>query len=187
MKIDGTHTISAPREVVYRLLTDPAVLARCIPGCEKLEPAGENSYTTNLKVGVGAIKGNYTGKVTLEDVRPPTHFRMLVEGKGSTGFVKGSGTIDLGEQGGAETLVKYGGDVQVGGTIAGVGQRMLQGTAKMMASQFFTAINAEAAAALKAAAEDKPVEPPRHGFFRTALRWLAGLIKRRSASKEAKV
>jgi len=187
LKIDGTHTINAPRDIVYRLMTDPVVLARCIPGCEKLEPAGENSYTTNLKVGVGTIKGNYTGKVTLDDVQPPAHYKMLVEGKGNTGFVKGSGIIDLEASGNTETLVKYEGDVQVGGTIASVGQRMLQGAAKMMASQFFTAINAEAEAAAKAEANQEPVKPPSHGFFRTTLRWLAGLIKgwfgRRSESQ----
>ena len=164
MKIDGTNTISGTQDIVYRLLTDPVVLARCIPGCEKLEPTGENTYTTNLKVGVGTIKGNYTAKITLEDVQPPTHFKMIVEGKGTTGFVKGSGIIDLEPQNG-ETLVKYDGDVQVGGTIASVGQRMLQGASKMMASQFFTAINAEAQAVVKAEADQKPVEPPSHGFF----------------------
>jgi len=145
-------------------MTDPIVLARCIPGCEKLEPAGENTYTTNLKVGVGTIKGNYTGKVTLEDVQPPAHYKMIVEGKGTTGFVKGSGIIDFMPDN-AGTLIKYDGDVQVGGTIASVGQRMLQGAAKMMASQFFTAINAEAEAVVKAESDQKPVTPPKHGFF----------------------
>jgi carbon monoxide dehydrogenase subunit G len=166
LKIDGTNTISGSPEIVYRLLTDPTVLARCIPGCEKLDPNGDNVYTTTLKVGVGTIKGNYTAKITLEDVRPPTHFKMVVEGKGTTGFVKGSGIIDLEPQNtGTATQVKYDGDVQVGGTIASVGQRMLQGASKMMASQFFTAINAEAQAVVKAEADQKPVEPPSHGFF----------------------
>ena len=94
---------------------------------------------------------------------------MVVEGKGPPGFLKGSGDLDL-EQDGAITRVKYAGDVQVGGTIASVGQRMIQGTAKMMAAQFFTCLGAEAKTA--------PGEsPPKHGFFRNALRWFSGWIK----------
>jgi hypothetical protein len=95
---------------------------------------------------------------------------MVVEGKGQPGFVKGSGEIGL-EGSGGLTIVRYQGDVQVGGTIAGVGQRMLQGAAKMMATQFFTAIEAEA----KTEAHQPP---PKHDFFRTALRWFSGRLRR---------
>jgi carbon monoxide dehydrogenase subunit G len=116
----------------------------------------------------------FTGTVRLDDQRPPEHFRITVEGKGQPGFLKGSGEIDLEEQGDI-TLVVYNGDVQVGGTIAGVGQRMIQGAAKMMASQFFTAIEAES----KTEAHDPP---PKHGFFRTALRWISGRLHRISSS-----
>jgi carbon monoxide dehydrogenase subunit G len=94
----------------------------------------------------------------------------VVEGKGTPGFLKGSGDLDLEAQGDA-TLIKYVGDVQVGGTIASVGQRMIQATTKMMATQFFTALEAEAKAA-----PGKP--PPAHGFFRTALRWFSGWLRR---------
>jgi len=170
MKIEGTHEIHAPRERVYKAMIDPAVLQRCIPGCEKLESTGENSYTLALKAGVGSIKGVFTGTVQIEDTQPPTHYRIVVSGKGQPGFLKGSGDIDLEENDGI-TLVKYQGDVQVGGTIAGVGQRMIQGSARMMATQFFTAIEAEAKAK-----EDEP--PPTHGFFRTALRWFSGWLRR---------
>lgn len=170
MKIEGTHELRASRERVYQALTDPAVLQRCIPGCERLEKTGENSYSATLRAGVGSIKGVFTGNVRLEDMQPPLHFRMIVDGKGQPGFLKGSGDLDLEERQGA-TLITYKGDVQVGGTIAGVGQRMIQGSAKMMATQFFTAIEAEATAA-----PDEP--PPKHGFFRTALRWFSGLLHR---------
>jgi carbon monoxide dehydrogenase subunit G len=171
MKIEGTHEIRAPRDRVYQILTDPEVLRRCIPGCEQLERTGENAYATTLRAGVGSIKGVFKGSVRLEDVRPPEHYRMVVEGKGQPGFVKGAGDLDLSERDGA-TVVTYSGDVNVGGTLAGVGQRMIQGSAKMMAGQFFTAIDAEAAAAHA----DEP--PPKHGFFRTALRWLSGILRR---------
>src|SRR5712692_2734775 len=146
MKIDGTHEINAPRERVYALLTDPEVLRRCIPGCESLEKTEENTYAATLKAGVGVVKGTFKGNVKLEDMRAPEHYRLVVDGKGGPGFVKGSGDFDLEEKDGA-TLIKYAGEMQVGGTIAGVGQRMIQGAAKMMASRFFTALETEAKAA----------------------------------------
>lgn len=169
MKVEGTHELHAGVERVYQALIDPAVLQRCIPGCERLEKTGENSYSTTLRAGVGSIKGVFTGNVRLEDLRPPHHFRIVVDGKGQPGFLKGSGDVDLEGQNGT-TRVSYKGDAQVGGTIAGVGQRMLQGAVKMMATQFFTAIEAEA----KTEAGEPP---PAHGFFRTALRWLSGWFR----------
>jgi uncharacterized protein len=164
MKIEGTHQLSAPRERVYRALVDPEVLERCIPGCERLVKTVENTYSATIRAGVGAIKGVFTGSVRLEDMRPPEHYRIVVEGKGAPGFMKGSGDLDLEEQG-EGTLIKYTGDLQLGGMIAGVGQRMIQGTAKMMASQFFTALEAEATTLA-----GEP--PPKHGLFRTALKSL---------------
>ena len=143
MKIDGTHEINAPRERVYALLTDPEVLRRCIPGCESLERTESDTYAATMKAGVGMIKGTFKGNVKLEEMRPPVHYRIVVDGKGSPGFVKGTGDFDLEEKDGA-TLIKYAGEMQVGGTIAGIGQRMIQGAAKMMASRFFTALEAEA-------------------------------------------
>jgi carbon monoxide dehydrogenase subunit G len=169
MKIEGTHFLNAPRERVYQSLIDPQVLQRCIPGCEHLQKTAENAYSTTIRTGVGAIKGIFTGSVKLEDMRPPEHYRIVVEGKGGPGFLKGSGDLDL-EVRSEGTLIKYTGDLQLGGTIASVGQRMIQGTAKMMASQFFTALEAEA----KTVASEPP---PQHGFFRTALRWFSGWLR----------
>ena len=171
MKIEGTHTLNAKRESVYRALVDPEVLKRCIPGCEKLEKTGENTFAATLKSGVGAIKGVFNGNVKLEDMRPPEHYRIVVDGKGQPGFVKGAGDFDLEENDGA-TVIKFAGDLQVGGTLASVGQRMIQGAAKMMATQFFTALEAEAQAA------EKEEPPPKHGFFRTALRWFSGWLRK---------
>jgi carbon monoxide dehydrogenase subunit G len=170
MKIEGTHSLSAKRERVYQSLIDPKVLQRCIPGCERLEKTADNAYSATIRAGVGAIKGVFTGTVKLEDMRPPEHYRIVVEGKGAPGFMKGAGDLDLEEQGDG-TLIKYTGDLQLGGTIAGVGQRMIQGTAKMMASQFFTALEAEAKV-------ETGEPPPTHGFFRTALRWFSGWLRR---------
>ncbi|MFY9558372.1 MAG: carbon monoxide dehydrogenase subunit G [Blastocatellia bacterium] len=174
MKIEGAHELQATPDRVYQSLIDPAVLQRCIPGCERLEKNGDNAYSTTLRAGVGSIKGVFSGNVRLDDLKPPHHFRMIVEGKGQPGFLKGAGDIDLEERNGA-TVVRYSGDVQVGGTIASVGQRMLQGAVKMMATQFFTAIEAEAKT-------EPDAPPPTHGFFRTALRWLSGWFRRKFRS-----
>src|SRR5437870_5128790 len=103
----------------------------------------EGHYEATLKAGVGAIKGAFRGKVNLEDMRQPEHYRIVVEGKGLVGFAKGSANFDLLEQDG-DTLINYSGELQVGGTLAGVGQRMIEGAAKMMATRFFTALEAEA-------------------------------------------
>jgi len=170
MKIEGRHQIDAERARVYAALINPEVLQRTIPGCERLERTGDDIYAATIRAGVGSIKGIFNGTVKLEDLRAPEHFRMVVEGKGPPGFLKGSGDLDL-EVVGDETSVNYSGDVQVGGTIASVGQRMIQGTVKMMATQFFTALTAEA----KTEAGEPP---PKHGFFRTALRWLSGFLKK---------
>lgn len=142
MKIDATYEIKAPRESVFAALTEPEVLRRAIPGCESLEKTSENTYTATMKAGVGAIKGTFKGEVRLEDMRAPEHYRIVVEGKGGMGFAKGSADFDL-EEKDSDTLIKYSGEMQIGGTIAGVGQRMIQGAAKMMAAKFFAALEAE--------------------------------------------
>ncbi|MFL6228541.1 MAG: SRPBCC family protein [Pyrinomonadaceae bacterium] len=171
MKIEGTHELRAPRERVFAALLDPLVLQRCIPGCEQLERTGENSYAATLRAGVGAIKGVFKGTVRIEDVRAPEHYRITVEGKGQPGFVKGAGDLDLEARGEELTVIKYAGDLQAGGTLASVGQRMIQGAAKMTATQFFTALEAEATT-------QAGEPPPAQSFFHNALRWLSGLLRR---------
>lgn len=150
MRIEGTQTLNAPRERVWAALIDPEVLRRCIPGCESLEKTAEDTYAAILKAGVGPIKGVFKGTVHLEEMRPPEHYRIVVEGKGGPGFAKGSGDFDLEEIDG-KTVIKYAGDLQVGGTIAGIGQRMIQAAAKMMAAQFFSRLENEVAGDLSVA------------------------------------
>lgn len=86
MKLEGTHELEATRERVYQSLVNPDVLQRCIPGCERLERTGENTFSATIRAGVGSIKGVFNGSVRLEDLRDPEHFRMVVEGKGGPGF-----------------------------------------------------------------------------------------------------
>jgi len=143
MKIEGTYTIKAPREQLWRMMIDPAVLQRCVPGCEALEAVEDGSYKMLMKAGIGPIKGSFTGKIRLDELREPEHYKMIVEGNGKVGFVKGAGTLELVTQH-EETVINYAGDVSVGGTLASIGQRMIQASAKMLAGQFFKALAEEA-------------------------------------------
>src|SRR6185295_15190350 len=125
-----------PRQKVWDAFQDPERLRQAIPGCEKLEAIGNDEYKATMKVGVGGVKGTFEGKVRLMDKNPPDSYRMAVEGSGGPGFVRGETVITLSDIPGG-TKVSYTADVQVGGLIAGVGQRMLGGVSKMMADQFF--------------------------------------------------
>ncbi len=136
MRIEGSYKLAFPRELVWKQLLNPEVLARVMPGCEKLVPNPDGSFNATLKMGIAMIKGVYQGHIEILDAVQPEHFRMKVEGKGSTGFVKGEGTLTFTENGG-ETLVNYAGDAQVGGLIASVGQRLILGAAKQSLNQFF--------------------------------------------------
>jgi uncharacterized protein len=145
MKIEGTQKINAPRERIFAALTDPAVLQKCIPGCEQMEKTGENQYKAKLTAGVGPVKGVFAATVSLQDIVPPEHYKLVIEGKGQPGFAKGSGELNLKDENGA-TLIEYTGEVNVGGLIASVGQRMIQATANMLAGRFFKALEAETTA-----------------------------------------
>jgi uncharacterized protein len=136
MKIEGMHEIPAPRQRVWDAFLDPEVLRKAIPGCDRLDAIGDDEYKATMKVGVGAVKGTFEGKVRLFDKKAPDTYRMAVEGSGGPGFVRGETAITLTDTA-TGTRVAYSADVQVGGLIAGVGQRMLGGVSKMMADQFF--------------------------------------------------
>jgi len=136
MKIEGSHDVPAPRQKVWDAFLDPRQLQKAIPGCEKLEAVGADEFKATLKIGVAAVKGTFEGKVRLSDRKPPESYRLAAEGSGGPGFLKADTLITLSEIAGG-TRVAYSADVQVGGLIAGVGQRMLGGVSKMMADQFF--------------------------------------------------
>ena len=169
MKIEGTYKIEGKRERVWQLMTTPEFLQRCVPGCQSLEIVDDGSYKLTLKAGVGSIKGLFNGTIKLAELREPDHYKMIVDAKGSSGFLKGEGTLDLMEEG-DQTMVNYLGDITVGGTLASVGQRMIQSTRKLMIGQFFAAIEAEAKAISKAEESNEPCEPPKQGFIRNTIR-----------------
>jgi uncharacterized protein len=137
MKISGSYTMNASREDVWGRLLDPDSLASCLPGVEKLDKTGENEYDMAMNVGVGMIRGTYDGKVRLSDINEPTDYKMYVEGSGRPGFVKGTGVIQLAETNNGTTEITYEGDVEVGGPVGSVAQRMLGSVSKRMVDQFF--------------------------------------------------
>ena len=172
MKLSGTYTFTAPRQRVWEFLNDPQRLAKCIPGCGPLETVGSNEYAAEINVGIAAVKGLYKGRVKLEDLQPPKHYRISVDGKGKQGFIKGTGTLDL-EEAGDKTVLTYAGDAQIGGPLASVGQRMIDGAAKTMLTQFFTAMEAEVTAA--------PGEVVRQGIFLNFWRYFLKVLRERFA------
>jgi carbon monoxide dehydrogenase subunit G len=145
MKISGSYKLETPQQRAYELLQDPEVLARCMPGCDSLVKTGEDEYAMRMKLLVASLSGQFEGKVKLMDQEPPHRFRMRVDGAGKIGFMKGEGVISLAPEG-TGTLLTYEGDVNLGGTMAAVGQRLVDTTSKMMLKRFFDKLSQEASA-----------------------------------------
>src|SRR5262249_14547631 len=144
MDIAGSYTFNAPPDRVWDLLMDPAVLSSCIPGCEGFEQDGENRYKVTMSVGLASVTGTYTGAVSLADIVPHTSYRLVAEGEGRPGFVKGSSAVALRAQGDA-TIVDVAGSVQAGGAIARLGQRLIGSVAKVMMDRFFSCLQSKLA------------------------------------------
>jgi uncharacterized protein len=136
MKVHGSYKLSATPDRAYAILQDPEVLARCMPGCDELVRIGEDEYRMKMKMALASISGLFDGTVRIADSDPPSSFRLVVEGKGKIGFLRGDGLLRLTPDGDG-TEVGYDGEVHVGGTIAAVGQRLLDTTARMMIKKFF--------------------------------------------------
>jgi carbon monoxide dehydrogenase subunit G len=144
VKISGSYTIDAPQDQVWAALNDMEVLARIVPGCERLEQTGDNEFVGTVKIGIQAIKGTYSGRIRLEDIQPPHHYKLVANGRSANGVVDGAGTVDLIEEDGKTTL-KYGGDAQIGGMLASVGQRLIEGASKQMINQSLKALTEQIA------------------------------------------
>jgi carbon monoxide dehydrogenase subunit G len=163
MRIEGTATLHAPAARVWAALTDPAVLARTIPGCEQLEAIGVDSgsqrYRLTVTAGVASIKGTYLGEVELADPEPPTSFTLRASGSGAPGTVSANVVVTLEDAGGGSTGLRYAADAVVGGPVGGVGQRLLVGVAKRTAGQFFAAVDDELNGTAPVAGPAAPPEP----------------------------
>lgn len=138
LKIAISRVVSAPRQRVFAALVDPVILQRCIPGCESLAEVSPDVYEAKLKIGIGGLKGNYSGKATIQDKAAPDSLTLGLDGRGGPGFVRGSAAIQLSDDSdGRSTLVACAADVHVGGLLAAVGSRLIEAAAKKMADDFF--------------------------------------------------
>jgi carbon monoxide dehydrogenase subunit G len=139
MKVNGSVNVAAPVPDVWKALQDPAVLARTIPGCERLDEVAPDTYAMTIRAGVASIKGTYAGQVALSDPEPPHAFTLRARGQGAPGTVDATVRVRLSEADGG-TRVDYDADATVGGMIGGVGQRMLASVGKKTAGEFFSAV-----------------------------------------------
>ncbi len=137
MEIKGEYRIPATREKVFAALNDPAVLQACIPGCESLEKVSDTELKAKVRMRIGPVSAAFSGKVMLSDIDPPNGYRISGEGQGgAAGFAKGGAVVALTEDAG-QTVLNYNVDAQVGGKIAQVGARLIDGTARKLADEFF--------------------------------------------------
>jgi carbon monoxide dehydrogenase subunit G len=166
MKISGEASVAASVPAVYAAMTDPAVLVRTIPGCQRLEQTGPDTYKATVLAGVAAVKGAFDGEVRLSDRDEPHAFTLHASGAGAPGTVSAVARVSLAEAPGGTTLVAYDADATIGGVIGGVGQRMITGVARKTAAEFFAAVDREltgkvpAAAALDAGLEEANLPAP---------------------------
>jgi len=137
MKIEGRFMFPAPSQEVWDLLTDPQSLQHCTPGCKQLNEIAADEFEATMEVGIGPIKGIFHGKISMKEKKPPRSYKLIVEGSGAAGFVRGEGNLTLQDETGDQTVVHVSGDGQVGGVMAGVGQRLFDGVAKQLMGQFF--------------------------------------------------
>jgi len=137
MTMSGEIQLDAPREVVWTKLNDPVVLKLCIPGCEELEQVENQGFRAVAKMSVGPVSARFRGKVALSDLDPPKGYKITGDGEGGlAGFAKGGARVDLTECDGG-TLLRYHVEAQIGGKLAQLGQRLINGAAKKVADEFF--------------------------------------------------
>ena len=138
MDMSGEVRIAAPREAVWRALNDPETLRQCIPGCEEIEKLSDTEMTAKVTAKVGPVKAKFGGRVTLSDLDPPNGYKITGEGEGGVaGFAKGGAVVGLTDKDGG-TLLTYNVEAQIGGKLAQLGQRLINGSAKKLADEFFS-------------------------------------------------
>jgi carbon monoxide dehydrogenase subunit G len=170
MDMTGEERIAADRATVWAALNDPAVLKQCIPGCESLEKLSDTEMAATVKLSIGPVRASFQGKVTLSDLDPPNGYRITGEGQGGVaGYAKGGAVVRLLEDG-PGTLLKYEAKADVGGKLAQLGGRLIDSTARKLASEFFQ--NFSAVVGRGPAGAAVPVR--KEGWLRRLLRRLFG-------------
>ncbi len=191
MEISGTYPIKAPRAVVWTALNDPDVLKSAIAGCEELVRDGDG-FTATVVAKVGPVKAKFGGRITLADLDPPNGYTITGEGQGgAAGFAKGNAKVALEDDGSGGTILKYTAGAQIGGKLAQIGSRLIEGTARKMADDFFsafaaaveaqpiaatpgTATEAEAPAGLPSATAGAQTHEAQNGLHPAI--WITGLV-----------
>jgi uncharacterized protein len=141
MKLEGDHTFQGPREEVWELIRDPEVLSSALPGTQKLNKLNETDYEGMMNIRIGPVSGSFSGKLVVSDENPPESCTLTVDGKGAPGFAKGVGRVKFTPQADGTTYMTYEGEVTIGGTLASVGQRMIDSVAKSMIRTGFEALD----------------------------------------------
>ncbi|MDR3574923.1 MAG: carbon monoxide dehydrogenase subunit G [Anaerolineaceae bacterium] len=141
MNLEGEHLFKGPRQDVWELIRDPEVLATALPGTQKLNKIDEQHYEGNMNIRIGPVSGAFSGKLEIADEVPPQKCTLIVEGRGPAGFAKGTGHVIFDDCGDSTTLLKYSGDMQIGGILASVGQRMIDSVSKGMIKQAFETLD----------------------------------------------
>lgn len=157
MHIEGSYTFQAPREAVWDAIMDPQIMGKALPGGEKLERVSETEYVGVMDVRVGPVQGKFNGKIDLLEAERPQRCTMKVDGRGAPGFLSGNGSWQLAANGDA-TVMTYSGDVEVGGKIANVGQRLLESSAKSITRQGLESLDAQIQARLAPPAAESRAE-----------------------------
>lgn len=171
MKLEGEYIFDGSREAVWEIVRDPEVLATALPGTQSLEQVGENEYAGKMHVRIGPVSGVFAGKLVVSDEVPPESYTLSVEGRGAPGFASGTGHVQLVEHEGDKTLMQYEGEMQVGGRIASVGQRLIDTAGRSMIGQGLESLNNALQARTKAEAEGVEAEyvPPTEAEFAAAV------------------
>jgi carbon monoxide dehydrogenase subunit G len=138
LAITGEYRIAAPREAVWAALNDAEVLKACIPGCEELQKLSETEIDARVAAALGPVRSTFATRIQLSDIKPPESYTISGEGKAAAGFGKGSAQVNLAEEGGA-TILRYSAELRLGGKLAQVGSRLLEGATRQLADQFFDA------------------------------------------------
>lgn len=161
MILEGETLVPATRQAVWRALNDPEALRACIPGCQSLEKLSDTDFTASVRAAIGPVSATFGAKITLTEIEPDRGYTITGEGKGgAAGFARGEARVDLEDENGG-TRLRYTADVNVGGKLAQVGSRLIQGTAKKLSEQFFGNLTEYLGSSEPAAATGTPTPRPR--------------------------